>query len=55
MWVLENEFHAPFDYRFPLWPILVALVVTVIITRLVLRLPLRRALRMRPGTALRYE
>jgi putative ABC transport system permease protein len=55
MWVLENEFHAPFDYRFPLWPILVALVVTVVVSRLVLRLPLRRALRMQPGAALRYE
>ncbi|MGI9608942.1 MAG: FtsX-like permease family protein [Acidimicrobiia bacterium] len=55
MWVLENEFHAGFDYLFPLWPILVALVVTLIASVLVLRFPLRKALKMRPGEALRYE
>jgi putative ABC transport system permease protein len=55
MWVLENEFHAAFDYRFPLWPILVALVVTLVVSLFVIRLPLRKALRMQPGAALRYE
>jgi putative ABC transport system permease protein len=55
MWVLENEFHAAFDYRFPLWPILAAFVVTIIVSLIVLRLPLRKALRMQPGAALRYE
>ena len=55
MWVLENEFHAGFDFAFPLWPVLVALVITVIATLGALRLPLRRATRMRPGDALRYE
>lgn len=55
MWVLENEFHAGFDYLFPLWPILVALVVTLIASVLVLRFPLRKVLSMRPGESLRYE
>jgi putative ABC transport system permease protein len=55
MWVLENEFHAAFDFTFPLWPILVALVVTLLVSLLVLRLPLRKVLRMRPGESLRYE
>jgi putative ABC transport system permease protein len=55
MRVLESEFHAGFDFRFPLWPIAVALVVTMIVTLLVLRLPLRKVLRMQPGDALRYE
>jgi ABC-type lipoprotein release transport system permease subunit len=55
MWVLENEFHAAFEFAFPLWPILVALVVTLLVSQLVLRIPLRRAVRMRPGEALRYE
>jgi len=53
--VLESEFHAGFDFRFPPWPIGVALIVTLVVTRLVLRLPLRRVLRMQPGEALRYE
>ncbi|MBT8193332.1 MAG: FtsX-like permease family protein [Acidimicrobiia bacterium] len=55
MWVLENEFHAAFDFAFPIWPILVALLATILVSLLVLRLPLRRAVRMSPGDALRYE
>jgi len=55
IWVLENEFHAAFNFVFPLWTILVALVVTLLASLLVLRLPLRKALRMQPGAALRYE
>jgi putative ABC transport system permease protein len=55
LWVFERRFDATFTFRFPLWPIAVALVATVAVTLLVIRLPLRRAVRMRPETALRYE
>ena len=55
IWVLENEFQAAFEYRFPLWPVAVSLLVTLVATLLVLRLPLRRVLRLQPGVALRYE
>lgn len=55
MRVLESEFHAAFDFRFPLWPILLALGVTLLVTRMVIRLPLRKVLRMQPGDAIRYE
>ena len=55
LWVFERRFDAAFTFRFPLWPIAVSLVVTLIVTLIVIRLPLRRAIRMPPGTALRYE
>jgi ABC-type antimicrobial peptide transport system permease subunit len=55
MWFLGNEFHTTFDYLYPAWPLGVALLVTVMMSLAVLRLPLRRAIRMRPGTALRYQ
>jgi putative ABC transport system permease protein len=55
LWVLERRFEAGFTFRFPLWPIAVALLVTLLSTLIVIRLPLRRAVRMPPGRALRYE
>lgn len=55
LWVFERRFDAAFTFRFPLWPIAVSLVVTLIVTLIVIRFPLRRAVRMPPGTALRYE
>jgi ABC-type antimicrobial peptide transport system permease subunit len=55
MEVFERRFDVAFTFRFPLWPIPVALVITVVVTMLVLWLPLRRVARMSPGTALRYE
>jgi len=55
LWVFERKFDASFTFRFPLWPIAVALAATVVATLVVIRFPLRRALRMPAGTALRYE
>ncbi len=55
LWVFERRFDAAFTFRFPLWPIGVALVVTVALTVAVIRLPLRRITRMPTGNALRYE
>jgi putative ABC transport system permease protein len=55
LWFFERKFDAAFTFRFPLWPIGVALLVTVLVTLLVLRMPVRRVVRMRPGDALRYE
>jgi putative ABC transport system permease protein len=55
LWVFERKFDASFTFRFPLWPIGVALAATAVVTLLVIRFPLRRALRMSAGTALRYE
>jgi putative ABC transport system permease protein len=55
VWVIANEFNAPFDFVYPLWPIVGALAVTLLVAVMVLRLPVRRAVRMRPGLALRYE
>ena len=55
LWVFERKFDAAFTFRFPLWPIGVALVVTVVLTTAVTRLPLRRITRMPTGNALRYE
>ncbi len=55
LFVFERRFDAAFTFRFPLWPIGVSLVVTGVAALLVIRLSLRRAVRMSPGTALRYE
>ncbi len=55
MWVIENEFSATFEYLYPLWPVLAALLLTMVVSLLAMRLPVRRVIRMRPGTALRYE
>ncbi len=55
LWVFERRFDAAFTFRFPLWPVAVALVVTAITTLIVIRIPVRRVVRMPPGEALRYE
>ncbi len=53
--LLSSGFGVDFDLRFALWPLPLALFVTLVITSLVVKIPVRRAIRLRPGTALRYE
>jgi putative ABC transport system permease protein len=53
--LLGRGFGVEFDLRYPWWPLLVALAATAVITAVVVTPPVRRAVRMRPGTALRYE
>ncbi|MDH3607602.1 MAG: FtsX-like permease family protein, partial [Acidimicrobiia bacterium] len=53
--LLSSGFGVDFDLRFALWPLPLALFVTLVITSLVVKIPVRRAVRLRPGTALRYE
>ncbi len=52
---IGDAFHTSFALRFPVWPLVVALVMTVVVALLVLHFPLRRACRLQPGDALRYE
>ncbi len=54
-WLLSDGFGVDFTLRFPMWPLPVALAATLVLATLVVRLPVRRAVRLRPGTALRYE
>ncbi len=52
---LSDSFDVAFVLRYPLWPIVLALVVTLLLALMVLHLPLRRASRLPPSRALRYE
>ncbi len=55
LWVIGRAFHTSFGFVVPYWAAPPALLGSLLLAALVVRRPARRAIRLSPGTALRYE